>query len=83
MAKFPFYRQADAMDCSPTCLKMIAKYYGKSFSLQALRIKTEIGKDGVNVLGIHDAAESLGFRTRGAKLTFEQLKKDAVLPCVA
>jgi ATP-binding cassette, subfamily B, bacterial len=83
MAKFPFYRQADAMDCGPTCLKMIAKYYGKSFSLQSLRIKTEIGKDGVNVLGIHDAAESLGFRTRGVQLTFEQLKNDAVLPCVA
>lgn len=83
MAKFPFYRQADAMDCGPTCLKMIAKYYGKSLSLQSLRIKTEIGKDGVSVLGIHDAAESLGFRTRGAKLTFEQLKNDAILPCVA
>jgi len=83
MSKFPIYKQADAMDCGPTCLKMIAKYYGKSFSLQSLRKKSEIGKDGVNVLGIHDAAESLGFRTRGTKLTFEQLKSEAVLPCVA
>ena len=27
---FPHYRQLDAMDCGPTCLRMIAKYYGRS-----------------------------------------------------
>jgi ATP-binding cassette subfamily B protein len=83
MAKFPFYKQADAMDCGPTCIKMIAKYYGKSFSLQFLRNISGIGKDGVSVLGINDAAEAIGFRTRGTKLTYEQLINEAVLPCVA
>lgn len=29
--KFPFYKQLDAMDCGPTCLRMIAKFYGKKF----------------------------------------------------
>jgi ATP-binding cassette subfamily B protein len=33
MAKFPFYKQADAMDCGPTCIKMIAKFYRKSGAL--------------------------------------------------
>jgi ATP-binding cassette, subfamily B, bacterial len=83
MAKFPFYKQADAMDCGPTCIKMIAKFYGKSFSLQLLRKISGIGKDGVSILGINDAAEAIGFRTRGANLTFEQLINEAVLPCVA
>ena len=83
MSKFPFFKQLDAMDCGPTCIKMIAKYYGKSFSLQSLKNISGIGKDGLSVLGINDAAEKIGFRTRGAKLTFEQLINEAVLPCVA
>ncbi|MDR2572378.1 MAG: hypothetical protein LBD23_19065, partial [Oscillospiraceae bacterium] len=32
--KFPIFRQLDAMDCGPTSLRMIAKYYGKNFSVQ-------------------------------------------------
>lgn len=26
--QFSHYRQLDAMDCGPTCLRMIAKHYG-------------------------------------------------------
>ena len=37
MPKFPHYKQLDAMDCGPTCLRIVAKYYGKSYSLQYLR----------------------------------------------
>ena len=37
MHNFPHYIQLDAMDCGPTCLRMIAKFYGKSYSLQTLR----------------------------------------------
>lgn len=83
MSKFPFYKQQDAMDCGPTCLKMIAKYYGRSVSIQALRTKTEIGKDGVNLLGINDAATSIGFRATGVKITYEKLVKEVPLPCIA
>ena len=35
---FQFYKQIDEMDCGPTCLKMITKYYGKDYSLQFLEI---------------------------------------------
>ena len=34
---FPHYQQLDSMDCGPSCLRMIAKYYGRSYSLQNLR----------------------------------------------
>lgn len=36
LKKFPFTKQHDAMDCGPACLRMIAKYHGKVFSLQKL-----------------------------------------------
>jgi ATP-binding cassette subfamily B protein len=34
--KFPHYTQLDAMDCGSTCLRMLAKYYGRSYSSQTL-----------------------------------------------
>jgi len=70
------------MDCGPTCLAMICRYYGKSFNIQSLRNKSEIGKEGVNLLGINNAAESIGFRTQGVQLTFAQLINEAPLPCI-
>jgi len=82
MKTFPSYRQLDAMDCGPTCLRMIAKYYGRSFSVQYLREKSFITREGVSMLGISDAAESIGFRTNGVKITFEQLVSEKPLPCI-
>lgn len=70
------------MDCGPTCLRMIAKFYGKSYSLQTLRARSFISRNGVSMLGISDAAESIGFRTSGVRVSFEQLAEDVPLPCI-
>src|SRR5450759_1754460 len=80
--KFPHYKQLDAMDCGPTCLRIVAKYYGKTYSLQYLRSRSYISREGVSMLGISDAAESIGFRTRGYRLTWEQLRDEVPLPCI-
>ena len=82
MKKFPSYRQLDKMDCGPTCLRIIAAHYGRSWSLQTLRERCHISREGVSLLGISDAAEAVGFRTMGVKLTFGQLCEEAVLPCI-
>lgn len=79
---FTFYHQYDNMDCGPACLRMVAKYYGKSYSLQTLRDKCHITRQGVSMLGISDAAESIGLRSCGVKLTWDQLKREATLPCI-
>ncbi len=79
---FTYYQQHDAMDCGPTCLRMVAKYYGRGFSIQKLREATQIGKEGVSLLGISEAAESIGFKTLAVKVPFKQLDKDAPLPCI-
>ena len=78
----PHYLQLDAMDCGPTCLRMIAKYYGKNYSLQTLRERSFITREGVSMLGISDAAESIGFRTSGVRITLKQLEEDVLLPCI-
>jgi ATP-binding cassette subfamily B protein len=82
MPKFSFFKQQDAMDCGPTCLRMVSKYYGKSIAINHLRNLTEIGKEGVNLLGISYAAEKQGFRTRQVKISFNELLHDAPLPAI-
>lgn len=82
MPDFPHYRQPDAMDCGPTCLRMVSKHYGRSFSMPFLRDKTEIGREGVSLLGIAQAAESIGFRTLAVRVSFKRLEGEAPLPCI-
>ncbi|MCM1301249.1 MAG: peptidase domain-containing ABC transporter [Bacteroides cellulosilyticus] len=79
---FPHYTQLDAMDCGPTSLKIVAQFYGKHYSLQNLRERCHISREGVSLLGISDAAETIGFRTTGVKLSWEQLRDEANLPCI-
>src|SRR6218665_2436310 len=80
--RFTHYQQHDAMDCGPTCLRMVTKHYKKNFTLQTLRAKSEIGKEGVSLLGIAQAAEDIGFKTLAVKVDFEKLANEAPLPCI-
>lgn len=79
---FPFVKQYDAMDCGPACLKMVAGFYRKMFSLDFLRKKCFITREGVSFLGLSEAADSIGFRTLGVKITFEVLSEKVTLPCI-
>ncbi|WP_413998100.1 peptidase domain-containing ABC transporter [Flavobacterium sp. W1B] len=81
MTKFPIYMQADSKDCGPTCLKIIAKYYGKTIKIQELRNFSETTREGSNLLFLSDAAEKIGFRTLGVKLNLKSIE-EAPLPCV-
>lgn len=69
------------MDCGATCLRMIAKYYGRNISIYKLRKFSQVTKSGVNLLGISEAAEKVGFRTQGVRLDLEQLS-NMTLPCI-
>ncbi|PVD49625.1 ABC transporter ATP-binding protein [Terrimonas sp.] len=75
MRKFVFYRQLNTMDCGAACLRMVAQFYGKHFNANSLRQMSGFNKEGISLLGISDTAERIGFRTRGTKLTMEQLSE--------
>ena len=79
--KFPNYIQSESKDCGPTCLKIIAKYYGKTVNIQELRDYSETTRDGSNLLMLSDAAEKIGFRTIGIKRSVQQLE-EVPLPCI-
>ena len=70
--QFPWEYQMDAKDCGPACIKMIAKYYGKYYSLQYLRDLCGITREGVSFLDISYAAEKIGLRTVAVKESDQQ-----------
>lgn len=79
---FPFYRQLDYRDCGPTCLRMVAKFHGKSFSREFLRDKAGITRMGVTMAGIADAAEIIEMRTLGMRVSLNSLVHEAPTPFI-
>src|SRR4030042_1134519 len=79
---FPFVKQPDAMDCGPACLKMVSAFYRKNFSLETIRRKCFITREGVSFLGLSEAADSLGFKTLGVRIPLEMLEENVPLPCI-
>jgi ATP-binding cassette subfamily B protein len=82
MRHFQYIKQLDAMDCGPTCVRMVAKHHGKNISINHLRSHIQISKEGVSLLGISDAAEKIGFRSKGVKISYKQLIEDAPKPAI-
>ena len=70
------------MDCGPSCLVMIAKHYGTHPNIEAIRKTCDLGKGGVSPLGISKAAEEIGFKTIGGRLSFDTLTSEVPLPCI-
>lgn len=82
MRRFPFYKQMDAMDCGPSCLRMVAKFYGKNIPLESIREKSFLTREGVSFLGMSDAAESLHIKSVGARVNYKQLSEEVPLPAI-
>jgi ATP-binding cassette subfamily B protein len=81
LKKFPNYIQTESKDCGPTCLKIIAKHYGKTINIQVLRDFSETTREGSNLLFLSEAAEKIGFRTIGVKFSLKKLR-EVELPCI-
>ncbi|WP_398453341.1 peptidase domain-containing ABC transporter [Sphingobacterium thalpophilum] len=79
---FPLERQLDIMDCGPSCLKMIAKYFGKYYSLQYLRDLCGNTREGVSLAGISHAAERIGLRSLAVKCSTQDIIDKVPLPII-
>jgi ATP-binding cassette subfamily B protein len=79
---FPYFSQYDSMDCGPTCLRIIAKYYGKNLSMQEIRNQADSSREGVSLLSLSQAAEYFGFNALGVLIDFQQLLEEAQLPAI-
>jgi ATP-binding cassette subfamily B protein len=82
MLGFTYYQQLEEMDCGAACLRMVARHYGRHYSLEHLREKTRISREGVSLLGISEGAESIGLQTLALPVTVDQLEHEIPLPCI-
>ena len=81
MKTFPFYKQAEAKDCGPTSIKIIAKYYGRTLDIEGLRSLCETTREGSSLLNLSNASEALGFHTLAVKIDYVTLT-EVPLPCI-
>jgi len=80
---FPNYRQLDQMDCGPTCVKIIAKHFGKEYNLEYLRQISNLQKGGASLAGISEALDAVGIDAVGIRADFVELVNDVPLPAIA
>jgi len=80
--RFPVEYQMDSQDCGPACLKIIAKHFGKFYSLQSLRDRCGITKEGVSLLDLSTGAESIGLRTLAIKCTIDDVVNSVPFPAI-
>lgn len=73
--------QHDSMQCGIACLQMVCKYFGREYSLDSLSKLCFATTEGVSLLGINEAANTLGLHTTSARATTTVLS-DAPLPCI-
>ena len=79
---FPHEYQKEKMDCGPTSVKVIAKYFGRDYSLPYLKDLCGMTREGVSFLGLIHACEKIGFRTLASEAGMQEIKSCIALPCI-
>jgi ATP-binding cassette subfamily B protein len=80
--RYPALLQLSETDCGAACLAMILRYFGKHMSVNRLRELANVNREGSTLYSLAEAAETLGFHTRGIKAAYEHLEK-VELPAIA
>lgn len=80
--KYPYYKQLDSKDCGPTCIRMIARYYGKNIDAPTARQLCGQYRNGTTMYTLSQGAKKIGFATMGIRLTQEQFLSTIDSPCV-
>lgn len=77
------YLQFDKKDCGPACLQNISGHYGRRYSLQHIRELSAMSREGATMFGLSKAAEQMGMRATGVRISYDQLTSESRLPCIA
>lgn len=80
-SRFECIYQRDSMQCGIACLAMICHHYGYRCSVDSITNLCHASAEGLSMLAISQAAQSLGMQATGAKLSLERLAQSP-LPCI-
>lgn len=81
--RFPHIQQLDSTDCGPSCLRMVAQYYGKQYTQQTISNLYQLNRQGISLQGLSKVAEKIGFQTLCVRVDFEKLCQKAPFPVIA
>ena len=81
MKKIAIIHQHDSMQCGIACLQMVCKYFGREYSMDSLSKLCFATTEGVSLLGINEAANTLGLHAACARATTSILS-EVPLPCI-
>ena len=81
MKKIAIIHQHDSMQCGIACLQMVCKYFGREYSMDSLSKLCFATTEGVSLLGINEAANTLGLHATCARATTSILS-EVPLPCI-
>lgn len=82
ISRFRFYHQVEKSDCGITCLKMIARYYGRVIPLKYLRNVADISRSGISMRDLKACASAIGMKAIGIRVNLGMLDK-IPLPAIA
>ncbi|QCO45890.1 MULTISPECIES: peptidase domain-containing ABC transporter [Elizabethkingia] len=68
-----FTLQKDQTDCGISCLLSLVRYYGGNNTIENLREKSGTSKQGTTLLGLYQAANSIGFDAEGCEADINTL----------
>ncbi|OPB98218.1 peptidase C39 [Elizabethkingia meningoseptica] len=68
-----FTLQKDQADCGIGCLLSLIRYYGGNATVESLRQKSGTSKQGTTLLGLYQAANSIGFDAEGCEADISAL----------
>lgn len=82
--RYKCIKQHDYKDCGCACLATICKQYGLKFPISKIREVAGTDKEGTSALGVIQAAEKLGFSSKGVKANKpEDIFGEIPLPAIA
>lgn len=67
------YKQLNSSDCGQTCIRIIASYYGKEYSLSYLKNLSGYTKSGTSMLALSKLAENIKLKSRAVRISFDSL----------
>lgn len=81
MSRIHPFQQIEATDCGITCIRILAKYYGKDVPLQALREICNINRLGISIKNLISGMDEIGLFAKCVRLTIYDLR-EAPLPVI-
>lgn len=78
----PFTAQTEAMNCGPTCLKMVLEQFGAYHSLEELAELSSLDETGTSFNDLTAAAEQLHVNTENYKMSYEELMSQMDMPVI-